>query len=106
MLGCTFTHPPASLLHFAQMNFFIGCRQLRAFVFVFEAAHRIVVETPEYGNATYFFELESPMPVAAQVRGTATCFLKLEFPLPRGCADALCHSWQQGLTDCGRPRHR
>lgn len=45
-------------------------RELRAFIFVFEACHRIVLEVPEYGNATYFFELESPMPEAGQVRKT------------------------------------
>jgi len=44
------------------------CRELRAFVFVFHAANRIVVETPAYGNATFFFEIEQPMPVAQQVR--------------------------------------
>lgn len=62
-------------------------RQLRAFVFVFETAHRIVVETPEYGNATYFFELESPMPVTAQVRGLPPASSAWRPPfrwLPRG----------------------
>lgn len=44
------------------------CRELSAFVFVFEVANRIVVETPEYGHATYIFDLESPMPTALQVR--------------------------------------
>lgn len=42
-------------------------RELQAFVFVFEAANRIVVEKPEYANATYFFDMEEPLPVAAQV---------------------------------------
>ena len=36
-------------------------------MFVFEAANRIVVEKPEYSHATYFFELEQPLPVHAQV---------------------------------------
>ncbi|CAL8465089.1 g4624 [Coccomyxa elongata] len=44
------------------------CRELQAFVFVFEAANRIVVEKPEYANATYFFDMEEPLPVAAQVQ--------------------------------------
>ena len=47
-------------------------RELRAFVFVFYAANRIVVETPAYGNATFFFEIEQPMPVAQQVRLSCT----------------------------------
>lgn len=42
-------------------------RELQAFVFVFEAANCIVVEKPEYANATYFFDMEEPLPVAAQV---------------------------------------
>ena len=37
-------------------------------MFVFEAANRIVVEKPEYSHATYFFELEQPLPVHAQVK--------------------------------------
>ncbi len=49
-------------------QFLVVCSEVRAFIFVFEEQHRIVLETPEYGNATYFFELEAPMPVAAQVR--------------------------------------
>jgi hypothetical protein len=43
-------------------------RELQAFVFVFEACNRIVVEVPEYKFATYFFDLEEPLPVAAQAR--------------------------------------
>lgn len=42
-------------------------REVAAFVFVFEDANRIVVETPEYGHATYIFEMEAPMPAALQV---------------------------------------
>jgi hypothetical protein len=42
-------------------------RELRSFVFVFDAANRIAVETPAYGNATFFFEIEQPMPVSQQV---------------------------------------
>lgn len=43
------------------------CRSLRSFIFVFESANVMILETPEYGNATFFFELEQPMPIAAQV---------------------------------------
>lgn len=45
-------------------------REVAAFVFVFEEANRIVVETPEYGHATYIFEMEAPMPAALQVART------------------------------------
>lgn len=49
-------------------NGVVAClRELQAFLFVFEAANRIVVEKPEYANASYFFDLEEPLPVAAQV---------------------------------------
>ena len=34
---------------------------------MFEGANRIVVEKPCYGHATYFFDLEEPLPVSAQV---------------------------------------
>lgn len=44
------------------------CRELQSFVFVFEDANRIVVEKPCYGHATYFFDLEEPLPVSAQVQ--------------------------------------
>ena len=43
------------------------CRELTSFVFIFESANRIVVEKPNYGHATYFFDLEEPLPVADQV---------------------------------------
>ncbi|KAI3873098.1 hypothetical protein MKX03_031474, partial [Papaver bracteatum] len=33
------------------------CRDLQSFIFVFERHNRIVLERPEYGYATYFFEL-------------------------------------------------
>ena len=48
-------------------------RELQAFVFVFEAANRIVVEVPEYKHATYFFDLEQPLPVSAQVCRNEYC---------------------------------
>ena len=43
------------------------CRELEAFVFVFEAANRIVLEKPKYSHATYFFEIEEPLPISCQV---------------------------------------
>ena len=45
----------------------VCCRELTSFVFIFESANRIVVEKPNYGHATYFFDLEEPLPVADQV---------------------------------------
>lgn len=49
-------------------------RELQSFIFVFEKANRIVCEKPEYGHATYFFELEQPMPVSDQVhQGMIAC---------------------------------
>lgn len=48
------------------------CRTIKSFLFVFEAANRIVVEKPSWSNstryATYLFEMESPTPVDEQVR--------------------------------------
>lgn len=35
------------------------CHRLHAFLFVFEEQNRFVLEWPHYGNATYFFNLES-----------------------------------------------
>jgi hypothetical protein len=43
------------------------CRELQSFIFVFEAANRIVLERPEYGMATYFFEMEQPLSANEQV---------------------------------------
>ena len=42
-------------------------RPLRAFLFVFEPCNCLVLETPRYGHATWFFEIEEPMPVEDQV---------------------------------------
>ena len=52
--------PALSILHCLR-------RRLRSFIFVFESANRIVWEPPLQGNATYLFELESPLPIALQV---------------------------------------
>ncbi|MCO5559695.1 hypothetical protein L7F22_013296 [Adiantum nelumboides] len=43
------------------------CRELQAFIFVFDKHNRVVLERPEYGNATYFFELVQSLPVKWQV---------------------------------------
>lgn len=43
------------------------CRQLQSFIFVFERHNRIVLERPEYGYATYFFELVQALPIKWQV---------------------------------------
>lgn len=43
------------------------CRQLQSFIFVFERHNRIVLERPEYGYATYFFELVQSLPIMWQV---------------------------------------
>lgn len=49
------------------INSLASCRrELSSFVFVFEGANRIVVEKPCYGHATYFFDLEEPLPVSSQ----------------------------------------
>jgi len=50
-----------------------ACSAIKSFLFVFEAANRIVVEKPGAPGgtryATYLFELESAVPVDAQARG-------------------------------------
>ncbi len=46
---------------------YCACRELDAFVFVFETANRIVVEEPKFRHATYFFEIEEPLPISCQV---------------------------------------
>ncbi|GKV47063.1 hypothetical protein SLEP1_g54001 [Rubroshorea leprosula] len=48
------------------------CRDLQSFIFVFERHHRIVVERPEYGFATYFFELVDSLPIEWQVKRLVT----------------------------------
>ncbi|CAK8538022.1 unnamed protein product [Lathyrus sativus] len=44
------------------------CRDLQSFIFVFHRHNRIVLERPEYGYATYFFELLSALPVEWQIK--------------------------------------
>ncbi|XP_030511372.1 uncharacterized protein LOC115725838 isoform X1 [Rhodamnia argentea] len=44
------------------------CRDLQSFIFVFERHNRIVLERPEYGYATYFFELVDSLPIDWQIK--------------------------------------
>ncbi|XP_055828999.1 uncharacterized protein LOC129897280 [Solanum dulcamara] len=48
------------------------CRDLQSFIFVFERHNRIVLERPEYGYATYFFELVDSSPIDWQIRRLVT----------------------------------
>jgi len=49
------------------------CRELQSFIFVFEAANRIVLERPQYGMATYFFEMEQPLSATEQMNRIIAC---------------------------------
>ncbi|XXG81860.1 hypothetical protein AAC387_Pa09g2409 [Persea americana] len=48
------------------------CRDLQSFIFVFERHNRIVLERPEYGYATYFFELVGSLPISWQIKRLVT----------------------------------
>lgn len=48
------------------------CRDLQSFIFVFERHNRIVLERPEYGFATYFFELLCTLPTDWQIKRLVT----------------------------------
>ncbi|GAB4827289.1 hypothetical protein Ancab_034178 [Ancistrocladus abbreviatus] len=48
------------------------CRDLQSFIFVFSRHNRIVLERPEYGYATYFFELLGSLPVDWQIKRLVT----------------------------------
>ncbi|CAL1405832.1 unnamed protein product [Linum trigynum] len=48
------------------------CRDLQSFIFVFERHNRIVLERPEYGYATYFFELVDSRPIQWQIKRLVT----------------------------------
>ncbi|KAL7230507.1 hypothetical protein ACSBR2_008895 [Camellia fascicularis] len=48
------------------------CRDLQSFIFVFERHNRIVLERPEYGYATYFFELLDFLPINWQIKRLVT----------------------------------
>ncbi|XP_024029566.1 uncharacterized protein LOC21409808 isoform X2 [Morus notabilis] len=48
------------------------CRDLQSFIFIFERHNRIVLERPEYGYATYFFELVDSLPIEWQIKRLVT----------------------------------
>lgn len=48
------------------------CRDLQSFVFVFKKHNRIVLERPEYGYATYFFELVDSISIDWQIKRLVT----------------------------------
>ncbi|XP_052299225.1 uncharacterized protein LOC102623654 isoform X2 [Citrus sinensis] len=48
------------------------CRDLHSFIFVFKRHNRIVLERPEYGYATYFFELVDLLPLDWQIKRLVT----------------------------------
>lgn len=48
------------------------CRDLQSFIFVFERHNRIVLERPEYGYATYFFEWMDSLPTDWQIKRLVT----------------------------------
>ncbi|XP_042504975.1 uncharacterized protein LOC122081776 [Macadamia integrifolia] len=48
------------------------CRDLQSFIFVFARHNRIVLERPEYGYATYFFELVDSLPIDWQIKRLVT----------------------------------
>ncbi|XP_035547910.1 uncharacterized protein LOC108988165 isoform X3 [Juglans regia] len=48
------------------------CRDLQSFIFVFKRHNRIVLERPEYGYATYFFEIVDSLPTDWQIKRLVT----------------------------------
>ncbi|XP_019185619.1 PREDICTED: uncharacterized protein LOC109180469 isoform X2 [Ipomoea nil] len=48
------------------------CRDIQSFIFVFERHNRIVLERPEYGYATYFFELVESVSIHWQIKRLVT----------------------------------
>nr|BAK03658.1 predicted protein [Hordeum vulgare subsp. vulgare] len=48
------------------------CRDLQSFIFVFKSHNRLVLERPEYGYATYFFEIVKSVPIEWQIRKLVT----------------------------------
>ncbi|XP_009792878.1 uncharacterized protein [Nicotiana sylvestris] len=73
-LACLFSLvEQARYLHFRKWPVEWGwCRDLQSFIFVFERHNRIVLERPEYGYATYFFELMDSFPINWQIRRLVT----------------------------------
>ncbi|CAI5475906.1 unnamed protein product [Closterium sp. Yama58-4] len=50
------------------------CGAIRCFLFVFPDHNRIILEAPEYGKATYFFELEAGVAVRWQLQRLLAVF--------------------------------
>ncbi|KAM0872861.1 hypothetical protein ACQ4PT_038421 [Festuca glaucescens] len=48
------------------------CRDLQSFIFVFRRHNRLVLERPEYGYATYFFEIVQSVPIEWQIQRLVT----------------------------------
>nr|ABF94699.1 No apical meristem protein, expressed [Oryza sativa Japonica Group] len=48
------------------------CRDLQSFIFIFKSHNRIVLERPEYGYATYFFEIVKSLPIQWQIQRMVT----------------------------------
>uniref|UniRef100_A0A0D9VRC3 NAC domain-containing protein n=1 Tax=Leersia perrieri TaxID=77586 RepID=A0A0D9VRC3_9ORYZ len=48
------------------------CRDLQSFIFIFKSHNRIVLERPEYGYATYFFEIVKSLPIEWQIQRLVT----------------------------------
>uniref|UniRef100_A0A0E0KAM6 NAC domain-containing protein n=1 Tax=Oryza punctata TaxID=4537 RepID=A0A0E0KAM6_ORYPU len=48
------------------------CRDLQSFIFIFKSHNRIVLERPEYGYATYFFEIVKSLPIEWQIQRMVT----------------------------------
>ncbi|KAK2652512.1 hypothetical protein Ddye_012368 [Dipteronia dyeriana] len=55
------------------------CRDLQSFIFVFKRHNRIVLERPEYGYATYFFELVDSLSTEWQVKRLVTAMKLTSF---------------------------
>nr|CAB3501562.1 unnamed protein product [Digitaria exilis] len=63
----------ARYLHFRDCPVEWGwCRDLQSFIFVFRSHNRIVLERPEYGYATYFFEVVQSLTIEWQIRRLVT----------------------------------
>ncbi|XP_023887550.1 uncharacterized protein LOC111999650 [Quercus suber] len=73
-LACLFSLvEQARYLQFRQWPVEWGwCRDLQSFIFVFKRHNRIVLERPEYGYATYFFEIVDSLPVDWQIKRLVT----------------------------------
>ena len=77
------------------------CRDIQAFVFIFEEANRIVVEKPEYGFATYFFEIEAGLSIAAQVGPLR--FLSADMAISTCCINLKAVQLELAFDGCHHP---